>query len=149
MRCEIVHEAEAFGALKDEWDALAAQSDAGLFLAHRWLTAWWKAFRGVDQLWVLLAREGDRLEAAWPLHLKAPRSGGIKVSELRLLGDLGGAQRSLLGTIESSDRAMPAFTEALAREKGWDVLEVPVRSKRITERLEAAAGQHANLRIDH
>jgi CelD/BcsL family acetyltransferase involved in cellulose biosynthesis/ribosomal protein S18 acetylase RimI-like enzyme len=147
MRCEIVHDTESFQALRERWDELANRADAGLFLSHRWLSSWWRAFRGVDELWVMLAWDGTRLAAAWPLHLKAPRSSGIKVSELRLLGDLGGAQRSLLGTLDDAEAAIAAFTERLAQEKNWDVLEVPGSNRRMLQALDNVVPGHA-LRID-
>src|SRR5438309_4452448 len=95
VRCEIVHDPNQFARLADSWDELAQQAQVGLFLSHRWLSAWWRAFHGVDELWLLVMRDGERLRAAWPLHLKAARS-QLRASELRVLGDLGGAQRSLL-----------------------------------------------------
>src|SRR5262249_37771966 len=95
MRCEIVHDPQEFARLARAWDELAHRAQVGLFLSHRWLSAWWRAFHGVDELWVLTLYDGERLAAAWPLHLKAARS-QLRASELRVLGDLGGAQRSLL-----------------------------------------------------
>ena len=59
MRSAILHSAEAFGALAERWDALASATDAGLFLSHRWLSAWWRAFHGVDELWVFVAEDDD------------------------------------------------------------------------------------------
>ena len=59
MRATILHSAEAFVALAARWDALASASDAGLFLSHRWLSAWWRAFHGVDELWVFIVEDDD------------------------------------------------------------------------------------------
>src|SRR2546426_65997 len=74
MRCAILHSAEAFEALGERWDALARASDAGLFLSHRWLSAWWRAFHGVDELWVFTVEDdAGALVGGWPLHLRAPR----------------------------------------------------------------------------
>lgn len=147
MRCELLHDADAFARLAGVWDQLADRAEAGLFLSHRWLSAWWRAYRGVDELWVLLAWEEDQLAGAWPLVLKAPRGTGIKVTELRLLGDLGGGQRSLLCKREDVDRVLPLFLEALSHEKAWDVLEVPVVSTRIADAVSANALQRG-LRVD-
>src|SRR5688572_27361681 len=96
MICEIVRDDQAFAALESGWDALVDESRSGLFLRHKWLRAWWRAYRGIDELWVLVLRQDQKLLAAWPLHLRTPRSGTLKVAELRLLGDLGAAQRSLV-----------------------------------------------------
>src|SRR5689334_23197347 len=138
MRCEIVRDARGFDALRDAWDGLAA--DAGLFLSHAWLSAWWRAFHGVDELWVLTLAEGSELLAGWPLHLRAPRGGALRVAGLRMIGDAVGAQRSLVCRAGEEDRAATAFLEALAGERGWDVLEVPV-GRRVAETIERAAGE--------
>jgi ribosomal protein S18 acetylase RimI-like enzyme/CelD/BcsL family acetyltransferase involved in cellulose biosynthesis len=140
VHCEIVHDAQGLAALGEKWDELAREAQVGLFLSHRWLTAWWRAFHGVDELWVLTLREGEKLVAAWPLHLRAPRSGPLKVNELRVLGDLGGAQRSIICAPGDLARASEAFVDALAAERGWDVLETPVVSQRVADALERAAG---------
>jgi ribosomal protein S18 acetylase RimI-like enzyme/CelD/BcsL family acetyltransferase involved in cellulose biosynthesis len=147
MRCAILHSAEALDALGPRWDALAAQSDAGLFLSHRWLSAWWRAFHGVDELWVFAVEDdGGELVAGWPLHLRAPRGGALRVAELRVIGDLGGAatfDRSLVCRPGLEAAAATALVQTLDGERGWDVLEVPSSRRELVEGLEravAAAG---------
>jgi ribosomal protein S18 acetylase RimI-like enzyme len=135
MRCEIVHDAQGFGALSEGWDELGHASGTGLFLSYTWLAAWWRAFRGVDELWVLALRDGERLVAGWPLHLRAPRSGPFKVSELRVLGDLGGAERSIVVPAAEIERAAEAFVERLLGERGWDLLETPVVNRQVADAL--------------
>jgi ribosomal protein S18 acetylase RimI-like enzyme len=135
MRCEILHDAERFGALAERWDGLGQRAGTGLFLSSTWLGAWWRAFRGVDELWVLALSDGEELVGGWPLCLRAPRSGPFKVSELRVLGDLGGAERSLVVELGDLDRAAEKFVETLVAERGWDVLETPVVSRRVADTL--------------
>ncbi|HEY7956470.1 MAG TPA: GNAT family N-acetyltransferase [Polyangia bacterium] len=139
MVSALEHDAAAFEALAPGWDALARQAEAGLFLSHAWLSAWWSAYRGVDELWALTLRDGERLVAAWPLHLRAPHAGALRVAELRLLGDLGGAQRSVLARAEDLDLAAAAFVDTLKATRGWDLLEVPVAGRPVAEALERAA----------
>jgi ribosomal protein S18 acetylase RimI-like enzyme len=145
VRCEIVHDPDQFARLSDSWDELAKKAQVGLFLSHRWLSAWWRAFHGVDDLWVVTVRDGERLAAAWPLHLNAPRSGRLKVAELRVLGDLGGAQRSLLVMPADLDAAAQAMMDALYAERGWDLLETPIISPRLADALERAVGEKGKL----
>src|SRR5262245_31757011 len=135
MRCEILHDARAFAALGERWDELGREAGVGLFLSHRWLSAWWRAFHGIDELWVLVLRDGERLVAGWPLHLRAPRSGARRGGELRVLGDLGGAQRSMVVRPRDVDAAADAFVAALLEERGWDVLETPLVSRRVGDAL--------------
>ena len=142
MRSAILHSAEAFGALAERWDALAGATDAGLFLSHRWLSAWWRAFHGVDELWVFTVEEDDgTLLAAWPLCLRAPRSGALRVAELRVVGDLGGAatsDRSILCVAGRESEVCAALVEALLGARGWDVLDVPTSRRELGEGMERA-----------
>src|SRR3954471_10791035 len=142
MRSAILHSADAFAALAGRWDELASASDAGLFLSHRWLSAWWRAFHGVDELWVFTVEdEAGALVAAWPLSLRAPRSGALRVAELRAIGDLGGAaasDRSILCVPGLEGDACDALVETLLPAKGWDVLDVPTSRRELGDAMARA-----------
>jgi ribosomal protein S18 acetylase RimI-like enzyme len=142
MRSEILRDGQALGALAAEWAALEREGEAGLFLSHRWLEAWWRAYRGIDELWLLVARDpsqGDRLAGAWPLHLRAPRSGALRMSELRLVGDLGaGGQRSILCRPGELDAVVESFVAVLDVERGWDLLEASIHSHRAGDAIARA-----------
>ncbi len=146
MRCAILHSADAFDALGERWDALATSTDAGLFLSHRWLSAWWRAFHGVDELWVFVVEDDDgTLVAGWPLHLRAPRSGALRVAELRVVGDLGGGtavatfDRSIVCRAGAEAKASALLVETLIAARGWDVLDVPTSKRELYEAMEKAA----------
>src|SRR5262249_52275471 len=147
MRSAILHSAEAFGALAVRWDALASACDAGLFLSHRWLASWWRAFHGIDELWVFTvedeAQPGSPVVAGWPLCLRAPRSGALRVAELRVLGDLGGGagsstapDRSIICRPGAEAAACAQLVEALTAARGWDVLDVPTLRRELGEAME-------------
>lgn len=139
MRCAILHSAEAFDGLADRWDALAGAAEAGLFLSHRWLSSWWHAFHGIDELWAFCVEdEAGALVAALPLHLRAPRSGALRVGELRVLGDLGGAERSIICQPGRESEACQAMVEALLPARGWDVLDVPTTRPELGAAMERA-----------
>jgi GNAT superfamily N-acetyltransferase/CelD/BcsL family acetyltransferase involved in cellulose biosynthesis len=150
LRCDVLHDGAELDRLAAEWDALSTETGAGLFLSHRWIAAWWRAFRGVDELWLAAVRErdGERLRAVWPLVLRAPRSGPLKLGELRLLGDLGGTQRSLLAPETAELEAIvDAVVDTLVSEAGgWDLLEVPMRG-RATELVAKAVARHGRKAV--
>jgi GNAT superfamily N-acetyltransferase len=150
MRCAILHSADAFAALAARWDALAVAADAGLFMSHGWLAAWWRAFHGVDELWVFAVEDDDgSLVAGWPLCLRAPRSGALRVGELRVVGDLGGtntstmSDRSMVCLPGREPEAAALLVEALVGARGWDVLDVPVTRREQAEAMERAVFQRA------
>ncbi|MGZ3439524.1 MAG: GNAT family N-acetyltransferase [Polyangia bacterium] len=149
MRCAILHSADAFAALAERWDALAVASDAGLFLSHRWLAAWWRAFHGVDELWIFVVEDDDgSLVGGWPLCLHAPRSGALRVGELRVVGDLGGAgaqassptssDRSILCMPGREPQVATILVETLLAARGWDVLDVPTTRRELGAAMEKA-----------
>jgi ribosomal protein S18 acetylase RimI-like enzyme/CelD/BcsL family acetyltransferase involved in cellulose biosynthesis len=139
MRCAILHSAEAFAAVGTRWDELARSGDAGLFLSHRWLSAWWRAFHGVDELWVVIVEDdAGELVAGWPLHLRAPRSGALRVAELRVVGDLGGADRSILCRSGREDEVAQVMVRTLRDARGWDVLDVPSTSRALGDAVQRA-----------
>lgn len=146
MRSTILHSADAFAALAGRWDALAAASDAGLFLSHRWLAEWWRAFHGIDELWVFVAEDdAGELVAAWPLCLRAPRSGALRVAELRVVGDLGGtatSDRSILCRPGAETQACTLLVEALLGARGWDVLDVPTSRRELLDAMERSIVAH-------
>src|SRR5438874_2682344 len=148
MRCAILHSADAFGALAERWDALAGATDAGLFLSHRWLSQWWRAFHGVDELWIFVVEDDDgALVAGWPLCLHAPRSGALRVGELRVVGDLGGAgstssptssDRSIVCRAGAEQKVATLLVETLLGARGWDVLDVPTTRRELGAAMEKA-----------
>lgn len=151
MRCIVLHSAEAFDAMGARWDALTQQAGAGLFLSHRWLSAWWHAYHGIDELWTFLVEdEAGELVAGWPLHLRAPRSGALRVAELRLVGDLGGAERSMVCRPGGEPEVAQALSEALLGARSWDLVDVPVRpalEKRLAEALSTAGAKFDRMEL--
>ncbi|HEX6839579.1 MAG TPA: GNAT family N-acetyltransferase [Polyangia bacterium] len=150
MRSTILHSADAFAALAGRWDALAAASDAGLFLSHGWLSEWWRAFHGIDELWVFIVEDdAGELVAAWPLCLRAPRSGALRVAELRVVGDLGGTatsatgdDRSILCRKGAEAQACTLLVEALLGARGWDVLDVPTSRRELGDAMARSIVAH-------
>jgi ribosomal protein S18 acetylase RimI-like enzyme len=55
-----------------------------------------------------------------------------------VIGDLGGAQRSLVVRAGDLEAAAGAFVETLTNERGWDVIDTPIVSRRVGDALERA-----------
>ncbi|RBY94264.1 glycosyl transferase family 1 [Blastococcus sp. TBT05-19] len=117
----VVSDHEDLDALAEAWDALwRSMPTATAFQAHAWSAAWARAYVPAGRLAVVTVWDGDRLVAAAPLH--RVRRGAVPV-----LAPLGGA-------LSDSDDVLldprvpdagPRLASALARLRGWRVLDLP------------------------
>jgi GNAT superfamily N-acetyltransferase len=88
--------------------------------------------------------DAGELVAGWPLHLRAPRSGALRVAELRVVGDLGGGaatsthDRSIVCKAGFESAASKLLVETLLAARGWDVLDVPTSKRELGEAMERA-----------
>ncbi|MEA2238045.1 MAG: hypothetical protein QOC81_2769 [Thermoanaerobaculia bacterium] len=69
MPASVITDTDALAALEKEWRDLCDRSpDTTPFQTPMWLLPWWRAF-GSDDLAVVVARNGERLEALAPLYV--------------------------------------------------------------------------------
>lgn len=131
----LIRELSELESLRDPWRALAHQGGAGaLFRGPDWLLPWWRAYQRVLQaeLHVLVGREDGEMVCMAPFYCRVLRRGpGIKVREIRLLGDAGPRPPALdlLFAPGAEDRAAVALAKHLdARSGDWDVIDLePLR----------------------
>lgn len=118
-------------AIRDAWTELASYGNNGaLFRGPDWLIPWWHAYHQVlhAQLSVLLARADGHLVGLAPLYTREARGApGIRVREIRLLGDAGPRPPALDLLVEPGyeERVGIGFAKFLAdRRAEWDVLDL-------------------------
>jgi len=113
-------------ALRAEWSALFdAAADRSPFLSWEWLAAWWRAFGGRREPWILEARDGAGTLAG--LLLLAGGAGPLGLRRWRLLGN--GVTGADGLDVLARARDAPAVREALSRAlvgaaREWDVLDL-------------------------
>jgi CelD/BcsL family acetyltransferase involved in cellulose biosynthesis len=118
LSVEIVRDAEVFGALREEWNALLAASAADtIFLTWEWLNTWWKHLSGSRRLEILAVRSESKLIAVAPFTF---RRLGLLPPRLEFLGT---------GTV------------------GSDYLDIVALRGRERESLEALAPHLERLRV--
>lgn len=78
MRIEIITDGNRLKQVGPDWHTLWQQSQAGVFQAHCWISAWWHEFQD-HQLRIACAWEGDNLVAVMPLCIQ--RWHGIRILE--------------------------------------------------------------------
>ena len=114
---QLVEEAGALDAVREEWDALAASAGRP-YCTPAWMLSWWHAARvGDARLRVVVVRDGSEVVAIAPFFAQVSRPAGLRLVELRLLG-AGGAHR--IGPLCRPGRegeAAQAITDALAASR--------------------------------
>jgi CelD/BcsL family acetyltransferase involved in cellulose biosynthesis len=108
-------------AVADDWDSLHVRAGGGNpFLAHGWLTAYWRAFGDRSRLRVICVRAGRRLVAAAPLRMCRRRGVAVLTPLAAELSDF---------TDVLVDPGVPGaadeLTRALLAVPGWAVLDAP------------------------
>lgn len=127
----VVTEISEVEPLREEWDALARLGGGGaLFRGPAWLVPWWHAYHRClgAELRLFVGREDGALVCIAPFYVRSTRLGpGLKLRELRLLGDAGPRPPALDILIRPGveDRAGQALAQALiARADDWEALEL-------------------------
>ena len=141
MRIEIVTTTERLEALEVPWNELVVAAGASMLSSHWFLSRWWRAFAGVDELRVLTAHQDDELVAVWPLHLRAARGAAFGARTLSPLGDLRVQEHALVCRPGAGTLVAAAMLSRLLEVKDWDVLDVPQESEPVIEGLARVADQ--------
>ncbi len=116
--------------LEPEWLELAEAGGAGaLFRGPRWLIPWWHAYHQAlgAELFVYAGRQEGALVCLAPLYFRFARVPGLRVREIRLMGDAGPRPPGLdlLVARGAEERAGAALAQALAADgEQWDVLDL-------------------------
>jgi len=113
-------------ALHAEWSALFdAAAEPSPFLSWEWLGAWWRAFGGRREPWILEARDGAGSLAG--LLLLAGGAGPLGLRRWRLLGNgvTGADGLDVLARAADASAVREALSRALLDASGeWDVLDL-------------------------
>jgi GNAT superfamily N-acetyltransferase len=134
MRLETITSTDRLRELTAAWDELARAGGSGaLFRSPRWLLAWWRAYREAlgAELVCIAGWDGDALVFLAPLYRRTHAGQGIKLRELRLMGDAGprAPVTDLLCAPGHEERAAQLCADALlAQDPPWDVVDLqPLR----------------------
>lgn len=118
-------------ALRAVWRQLARPEQRGsLFRGPDWLLPWWHAYHNVLQAtpYVIAGHDGDQLVCLALFYQRVARAApGVKVREIRLIGDAGPRPPSLdlLAAPGYEQRAGSEIGKFLAaRSSEWDVIDL-------------------------
>jgi CelD/BcsL family acetyltransferase involved in cellulose biosynthesis len=147
------HDPRRLAALRTEWSALFdAAKEPSPFLSWEWLEAWWRAFGGRREPWILEARDGRGALAG--LLLLAGGAGPLGVRRWRLLGNgvTGADGLDVLARAADAPAVRAALVRAVAgRGEPWDVLDLedlPCGSPTVEALRRAAAAGGAHVTVE-
>lgn len=128
LTVEVVSDGLRFAAMREEWDALLASSDAAVFNAWGWLYPWWQRIGNDRALWIMAARDATgKLVGLLPLGLELRNVAGIRVRRLAFLGEthVGSDYLDVIAPRGLEVTAARAFASALREAMDeYDVLDL-------------------------
>ncbi len=131
IELKTITELAALEAMAGSWRELATSGGVGgLFRGPDWILPWWHAYRRVlaAELFVLCGYEGEQLVVMAPFYRRVGRLGpGLKVREIRMLGDAGPRPPALdiLVVPGFEEAAGSALARALKESANdWDLLDL-------------------------
>ncbi|HTY01791.1 MAG TPA: GNAT family N-acetyltransferase [Bacteroidota bacterium] len=79
---------EEFEALRPDWNALHEDGRGTPYQAFDWLFSWWKVYRDLVRMRLLVLRDRDRLCGVVPLFIETKKVAGFSLRRLRMMGEL-------------------------------------------------------------
>lgn len=152
----VIDDINALREIEQEWSELARAGGSGaLFRGPEWLVPWWHAYHAVlgASLRAFVGRADGALVCLAPLYCRLARVGpGVRVREVRLLGDAGPRPPSLdlLVAAGFEEACGAALARALAAESAeWDVIDLePLRDPSPLRAFLAARLSGAGLAVE-
>jgi CelD/BcsL family acetyltransferase involved in cellulose biosynthesis len=142
LALEWVGDRGRFAELRSEWDGLLMRSGAALFNSWEWLYPWCERVAPRARLRILLVRDPEgRLVGALPLVRE--REGTARRLSFIAGRGVGSDDLDVLVDPAAGEAVLDAMAQALARDEGWDVLQlsdVPegqTAARGLVERLES------------
>jgi GNAT superfamily N-acetyltransferase len=153
VHIQVINDPAEFSAMETDWRKLLDRSDANpLFMSWAWQFSWWDTWGeclGL-QLYLLVARRGDRLVGIAPLYLdRVVFAGRLPVNRLQFIGNAfrrRGTVRTeymeFISERESADEVCKAFANHIAASSRWDeIVLCDVLRATPTSRAMQAAGK--------
>src|SRR5262245_55890162 len=133
LSVSLTHDVQAIANLHEEWIDLHNRSAArGAALSWHWINVWWTHFNSLGELWLLEAREDNRLVGIAPLmKIQFQPKYGLSWRQLEFIGTAH-RHEHLDFIVEAGQEAriIRCFLETLMQHRQhWDVLHLAALSE--------------------
>ncbi len=127
MDIKLIEDEAGWSQLRASWQQLCDETQQSVFASPKWLDAWWRNFIVPLEasLYVVTGSIDGSLRFVAPMYRREVRLAGIKMCELRMMGDAGPRPSSISFTVskELAARAGKALAKFLLHKADeWDVL---------------------------
>ncbi|MBS3909202.1 MAG: GNAT family N-acetyltransferase [Actinobacteria bacterium] len=119
---EIITDLEDFKALKEEWNALAAEAGMSVFQTWQWSWHWWRENGKGKKLLIIAARDASGLAALAPLYITST----FFALPLKIVSFIGTEGTDYLDVIAATarDDAVSAIFKELLSLSMWDAVDL-------------------------
>ncbi len=116
-----------FQKLESEWSRLWQEDRMGnsLFSSHEWYRTWWKHFGGEMALFIVVAREGEKIIGIAPLCLKKTVYRGVPVRMVAFMENGNSLHNDFILAPDRKAEALSAILNYLFENcRRWDLVEL-------------------------
>lgn len=127
IEVKIVSDLTEFQGLSNEWNDLLENrsSEDTVFLRHEWFQCWWESFAGDSRLYVIVAKDNEKIIGIAPFMIRKVLWRGLPI---KLIGFIENGNSLHNDFIILETRQKDVFSAMLdylfQRGKDWDMLEI-------------------------
>lgn len=123
LAIEIIVDSPSFRDIREDWNALAAETGASIFQTWEWSWHWWKANSKGKKLSILTVRDGLKLIAIAPLYRSSSHL-GLPIKVISFLGTGGTDYLGIIATRGDGGTALSFLLDYLFDLTGWDAIDL-------------------------
>lgn len=127
INIEVITDFTDFKKMKSPWNELeeSSKSEDMVFLTHAWFDCWWQSYSKNCNLFIIVAKDANKIVGIAPLMIRKILFRGIPVRLLSFIDNGNSAHNNFI--IDSSNRyeILETIINYLMRKKyKWDILEL-------------------------
>lgn len=128
LAIEEITDLDKFEGLRTEWNVLASDAGLSIFQTWEWSWHWWNINKKGKKLWLLVARDGDKLAGIVPLYISTSYY-GLPVKVASFIGTGSTDYLNLIARHDARDTILVLTDHMLASAK-WraiDLHQMPIK----------------------
>lgn len=127
IEIDFISELSEFRRLRSAWNELlkSQPSENMVFLTHEWFHCWWKRFSKASHLYVIVAKDNDKIIGIAPLMIRKVFFRGLPVKLVSFIENGNSLHNNFIVDKARRTKVLQAIIEELFRRKQeWDLIEI-------------------------